>query len=143
MKPAYRYTINPKDKHTQINLQMASRPFHTAGIPQTAAILQEHLPRIFQAECFNSRNLPFAKELKKTELGHLYEHILLEYLCMDKVKKGFPEATYSGVTTWDWMRNPPGSFQIYINESMKTPWFNSALKKCNLVFDKIISTATE
>ena len=68
MKPAYRYTMQPKNNYAQIDLHITSRPFHTAEIPQTAAILQKHLPRIFQAECFNEKNLPFAMEFKKTEL---------------------------------------------------------------------------
>ena len=77
-------------------------------------ILQRNLPQVLDALCFNDSNLPFDIEVKNTEMGHLFEHIILEYMCEEKIKNGFPKASFKGVTNWNWKKDIQGTFHIQI-----------------------------
>jgi hypothetical protein len=77
--------------------------------------LWQHLPSIFQSKCFNEKNLPFIKEAERTEIGHLFEHILLEYLCALKKEKGEKKNIHNGVTRWNWERDAWGVFHITVD----------------------------
>ena len=70
-------------------------------------------------QCFNDDGLPFRMEVKHTEIGHLFEHILLEYLCQGKIAKGAQRASYSGNTKWNWIKEPRGTFHIRLSCGMK------------------------
>ena len=90
-------------------------PVNTLYIPETFPILKKFLPSVLSTECFNDQGIPFKKELKRTEVGHLFEHILLEYMCRFKIAKGYKTAAYKGRTRWNWERDPMGMFHININ----------------------------
>lgn len=94
-------------------------PINTADIPYTFDVLQSFLPSVLTTECFNDQGLPFSQEVKKTEIGHLFEHILLEYMCQFKINKGYKSAVYAGRTKWNWERDPKGVFHIRINCTLK------------------------
>lgn len=100
---------------TFITMGLFTKIVSTSELPTTLAILQEFLPSILKSACFNEAKLPFYKEVRKTEIGHLFEHILLEYLCKIKTKKGFKNVEFSGVTNWNWEKHPRGTFHIQIN----------------------------
>lgn len=87
---------------------------NTQDLPHTIAILNNFLPSIFTSECFNERKLPFSEEAAQTEVGHLFEHILLEYLC-DLSDFNGEEVMYNGITRWDWRKNEHGTFAITID----------------------------
>lgn len=89
----------------------------TKGLPQTAPILQTLLPSINQHKCFNNYHLPFSEELKNTEMGHLFEHILLEYLSLMKLENGCKDVCFEGETSWDWHKEDRGIFHIDIKLS--------------------------
>ncbi|SRR6266404_6813654 len=73
----------------------------TATLPETFDILSKYLPSIFNCQCFNNENNNFKKECQNTEIGHLFEHIMLEHLCIEKIADGGSEATYEGRTSWE------------------------------------------
>lgn len=105
-------------------------PVNTSDIPSTYDVLQYFLPGVLNTECFNDQGLPFSREVKKTEIGHLFEHILLEYMCQLKIGKGYKSAIYAGRTKWNWERDPRGVFHIRINCTLKdADIFPPALEK--------------
>lgn len=105
-----------RQKHKiRILMQLLIPQVNTKDFPLTQQLLQLYLPSIFRSTCYNEDNLPFHKEVTQTEVGHLFEHILLEYLCIVQLENGLEEATYEGVTDWNWVREPQGSFHITIN----------------------------
>lgn len=101
--------------HTFIHMSLMTECVNTRDIPWTLMLLQKQLPSILQSTCYNDENIPFAVEVQRTEIGHLFEHILLEYLCEEKMRKGCDEATFSGRTRWNWQEDPYGMFHIVIN----------------------------
>ncbi len=100
---------------TKIVMELYIENLYTGTIPSIVALLKQRLPEILRSECFNEENLPFSVEVQNTEIGHLFEHILLEYLCRYKLAKGYRNASYSGRTSWNWVRDPKGVFHIKLN----------------------------
>ncbi|HEX9061591.1 MAG TPA: hypothetical protein VF941_15530 [Clostridia bacterium] len=111
----------------------------TTDMPYISSLLKKELPTILRSKCFNEGNVPFYKEVLSTELGHLFEHILLEYLCMAKIGMGFKEAVFSGITKWDWNKDPYGTFRIEIDvDNSDLVFLTPALKKTINLFESIL-----
>lgn len=106
--------ILQKTTSTKIIMQSHHKYLHTEHIPFIDELLRKHLPTVLLTKCFNGKNLPFAVEVKSTEIGHLFEHILLEYLCQLKIAKGADSAVFSGRTSWNWIKDPRGKFHIHL-----------------------------
>lgn len=106
--------IIQKNTRTQIVMDVLYNQLNTQEIPFLFDMLQENLPTVLTTACYNDLGLPFAEEVRNTEIGHLFEHILLEYLCLCKLQKGAKRATYAGRTTWNWTRDPLGRFHIHL-----------------------------
>ena len=102
-------------KETRIDMQLFIEDVTTANMPHVLSILKLKLPTILESKCFNDKKLPFAREVRKTEIGHLFEHILLEYLCKEKISLCHNEAAFSGVTNWNWNKESYGKFHIVVD----------------------------
>ncbi len=135
----YSLKITYRKSNTSISMMVNNRVETTQDLPKTIAILEKCLPNIFTSQCFNNLNLPFINEARNTEVGHLFEHILLEYLCTIKVLYGYDAVEFSGTTRWDWNKSPRGTFAIDISANVADRIiFNESLKKAirlmNLIF---------
>jgi hypothetical protein len=108
-------SIKQDTRHTVISMRVFTPVINTAGLPITQTVLKKCLPSVLKSKCFNTQNLPFSDEVKQTEIGHLYEHILLEYLCFFRIASGAEEAMYRGNTSWNWHKEPIGTFHITIS----------------------------
>ncbi|MGI8420280.1 MAG: cyanophycin synthetase family protein [Candidatus Levyibacteriota bacterium] len=107
--------IIQKQTSTRITMDLHYNQLNTEEMPTIVSLLEENLPSVLSTICYNDKNLPFNEEVQNTELGHLFEHILLEYLCQHKLAKGARRATYAGRTKWNWTRDPLGRFHIHLN----------------------------
>lgn len=106
--------IAQRNTSTKIVMQLMNNQLNTATVPSIVSLLKYHLPNVLLTKCYNDDNLPFSIEVKNTETGHLFEHILLEYLCQLKIAKGHSRASYVGRTRWNWIRDPKGKFHIHL-----------------------------
>lgn len=79
----------------------------TTQLPEISSHLNTLLPEILVAACDNPKQLPFYLEMMDTQTAHLFEHIVLEYLCKLRLNEGAQEASYEGRTFWD-ATNPSG-----------------------------------
>ncbi len=114
----------------------------TQMLPRTSLILKKRLPTVLLTECFNEHALPFKTEVKQTEIAHLLEHILLEYLCLEKIAAGFSSASFSGRTHWNWLKYPRGSFFITITmEKTDLEFLPKALEKSISLLEEILNSA--
>lgn len=128
--------------HTQIAMQLFIPTVNTKEIPMTYAILKQTLPSVLKSQCFNELNLSFCREVRTTEIGHLFEHVLLEYLCLQKMAIGCKSATFSGVTNWNWKKEKWGSFHIQVNAGYKDlPIFSPALQKTIALTETVLQSA--
>jgi hypothetical protein len=103
------------NKKTKIKMQMVSPILTTTTIPDVIGFLEQNLPSVLRNKCFNDKKLPFHKEVTRTEIGHLFEHVLLEYLCLEKRLLGYKKVCFSGVTQWNWEVDKRGVFHITVN----------------------------
>src|SRR5260221_4363523 len=137
------FTIDGKIRGKKLNLIMKvfqRKHINTRTIPVTVPILNKHLPVIVTCDCFNDKNCSFEEECKHTELGHLFEHIMLEYLCMAKIADGKNEAIYEGITSWNWLKEKEGTFNIEITSGLKDEKFiKKALNQSTDLLSKILS----
>jgi hypothetical protein len=107
--------VGLSEMRTDIVMELYHSRVTTRYFPETTAILDRYLPSIFRSKCFNDEGNTFRTEVKRTEIGHLFEHILLEYLCLVKREKGLAVSPYNGSTRWDWDTDTRGTFHITID----------------------------
>ncbi len=144
IKNNFSLSVEQKRASAKIQMMILKDPINTEGLPYTFDILKTFLPSVLTSECFNDQNLPFHKEVKKTEIGHLFEHILLEYMCQLKIAKGNKYASYSGRTKWNWKRDPRGMFHIHINCTRKdADIFPTAVDKSLALMKIILNSNTK
>jgi hypothetical protein len=147
--PSFRYRTNKAvgyngkvrllKSSARICLQVSPDLLYTGQLSATLKVLRKQLPSIFKCECFNEDNRPFREEVKNTELGHLFEHVLLEFLCKEKLNDGCDFADFSGVTNWNWKRDPRGTFHIHIGmKKEESMYFYKALQQTIEIINSII-----
>lgn len=120
-------------------MQMLIPLVNTRYLPQTIGFLQKNNPSVLHSVCFNDECLPFHKEVLATELGHLFEHLLLDQLCALKVNNGAYCATFSGRTNWNWTKDPQGLFRIEIDIGQEElPLLLIALKRTIFLVEKLL-----
>lgn len=98
-------------RHTKITLRFRHQ-LYSAQVPGLAASLLEMLPCLREHICHNRHGREFVDELADTELGHVFEHVMLAVLH----KRGI---CTRGQTTWDWQRDPIGLFHVTIATGKK------------------------
>lgn len=137
--PYFTLYITPGITRTHIRMQL-SLPFnHTDTLDDLESIMKTQLPSILHSRCYNDADLPFSIEMKHTEIGHLFEHILLEYLCEEKLASGFTNAIYNGCTYWNWAKEKSGTFHISLDAGYAdNPLFSKALPKSITLLNQII-----
>ena len=134
--------ISHTQHFTSIMMILFSPQFVTTkNFPRTFALLNNLFPSVLRTRCFNEQHLPFDKEVKETEIAHLFEHIMLEYLCIFKLKSGYKDVRFHGVTDWDWHTEPIGTFHIKINSGYKNSIiFSQALQQSVQLMKVILSS---
>ncbi len=115
IKDLFSLQISHRLNQTKIEMKMLNSIVRTDQLPLTESILEKNLPQVLSSTCFNDQNIPFAVEVRDTEVGHLFEHILLEYLCSAKLATGCDEAEFSGWTDWNWVKETVGTYHITID----------------------------
>lgn len=137
--PKFSLDLSETKFGVRLTMALCTESLTTRFFPGTYLILSQHLPRIFKSRCFNQGNLPFCREVQDTEMGHLFEHILLEYLCELKISRGASRAIFRGETWWDWRVSRRGTYFIDIQSfSLDKKLFNEALRKSIKLFNIII-----
>lgn len=133
-------SVTHKRHSTHLIMSLHTDIVNTMFLPHTTRILKKYVPSVFSSKCFNYDNSPFSIESKRTEVGHLFEHILLEYLCLLKNEIGIENPIHNGVTSWNWVKEKKGTFRITIDvgDSEREIFF-AALQKGIHVTNRILS----
>ena len=103
--------------------------YHTRLFKNVVSFLQKNVPDVLETKCYNPDHLPFCEEVKSTEFGHLFEHMLISQLCEEVISAGGKDARYRANTSWNWKKNPFGTFEITINSKVDEQLFSTALHK--------------
>jgi hypothetical protein len=116
--------------NTKLIMKLMHTTVNTRELPHTVAILRRMIPSVLKSTCYNEDNYPFFKEVQHTEIGHLFEHILIELICLLKVNNGYDDVEVSGVTKWNWVLYPKGTFHITISVGEDdTQFFTEAMQR--------------
>lgn len=133
-------TIDSKSAEMVMSLKTSFQT--TKSLPHTYETLNTYLPGVLCTKCFNADNLPFEEKVKDTNIAHLFEHILLEYLIDERKKDNCDEkVTYRGVTTWDWRegKDPVGTYRITVSVSQEeTMVLHNALRKAIELVERLL-----
>lgn len=107
--------IYQTSQKTYLTMRMFTPHINTESIPETTAFLDKFYPQVLQTECFNDGGRQFSHEVKETEVGHLFEHILIEkiYQCQKGLEN--QKIAVNGHTRWNWRNEPRGTFHIRID----------------------------
>jgi hypothetical protein len=139
----YSVTLSTFERKTQIVMHFNTPQVTTHAMPHVARILKSDLPSIYAAKCFNEFNLPFSQEMNATELGHLYEHILLEYLADLTLQHKKVDREYSGITEWNWKTQKKGTFYISVDIGLKDrSILLLGLARANHLIEKILTQSS-
>lgn len=131
--------VGTDEYKTHIDMSLFISSVNTCDFPQTINFLKKNFPSVLRTQCFNYKNFSFDKEVASTELGHLFEHILLDQLCVQKMNLGLNRVSYSGRTSWNWEKDKRGMFHILINVKKKDQIFlDKALTDTINLFEKIL-----
>lgn len=130
-------TLHSNTKYSHIIMQFPDSLLSTTSLPKIDDLLTEYLPSIFTSTCYNPQNLLFKEEVKKTEIAHLFEHIVLEYLVLSSIQRN--NRVYEGETSWDWRKEERGIFRIKINVGAKESFHLAiAIDKAYKLLNQII-----
>lgn len=135
----YAVSFSISKSHTTIQMSVPPHLISTKHFPHISYTLTKNLPSIFQSTCYNDLHIPFSEEVKKTETAHLFEHIFLEFLASHDNRVHVKKKIYKGVTTWDWRKNPRGSFVIRLNVGTRDILnLSYAMKKTIKLFSEVM-----
>lgn len=138
--PSFSLLISQEVQNTLILMKLNTRAVNTRHIQNITELLQLYCPTVLRTRCFNERNIPFRLEVKATEIGHLFEHILLEELCVNKLACGVRSAVFNGRTNWNWIKEPRGLFHITIDAGFSDQLlFPTALSRAMDVTESILT----
>lgn len=131
--------IFDRKSFTEITMQFYTSIIQTSELPSTGTVLNRILPDIYFHNCFNDSHLPFKKEVLDTEIGHLFEHVFLEYLSQLSYMYEGNGRNFRGETRWNWKEDPFGMFRITIKSKYLTKeiFFNEALNKSVYLLETI------
>lgn len=115
----YSFDVKQHTNSAAITMIMLTSYVTTAYTPQAHSILKKRLPSIMRSKCFNENNYAFPEEVKNTEIGHLFEHIILEHLSQLKLSQGVKNPVYNGLTSWNWAKKERGVFHIEIDAGLE------------------------
>lgn len=77
-------------------------------------------------------------------MGHLFEHLIIEFMCQEKLSGGARSASFSAYTFWNWNREARGTFHIEIEAGNNDiQYFYPALEQATVLLNKIIDTKYE
>lgn len=135
----YFLEVTQKQSCCKLDMSMKTPCLNTTELPHTFSIIRKELPSLLNTMCFNEDNLPFKEEVKHTEIGHLFEHIVLEYLCLNKLAAGSRKAVFNGRTSWNWVKETRGIFHIHIDVAEEdSKILTAALFQAELLMQKLL-----
>lgn len=138
---SFKFDLVHKPSKTLIKIQFLTTFFNTRQIPSLYDYLEKNYPQVLETLCFNSQNLPFSEEVRGTEFGHLFEHLLISKIYDIKKQGGDKNFIVQGRTHWDWTNETRGSFNIYILISDEDrSILNRAISETVIIMEDIIGS---
>lgn len=138
---SFRFDLEHLTQKTLIKIQFLTPFFSTSEIPSTLIYLEANYPQVLGTLCFNYLNQPFTQEVSNTELGHLFEHILIAKIYDLSLIQGKTNIVVKGTTQWDWKNDTRGTFNIMVTwDNTDKEIFTKALSETVKLMEELIET---
>lgn len=137
------FIISSYQKKGEIVLFFLSRTkiISTKKLPRVVNTIEKVLPSVFNNTCYNDQGKCFKDEVKNTETAHLLEHLIIEFMVQKEKSKG-NKTTIRALTSWNWNKNPFGSFKITIKASqIASRSFEDSFQASISLLEKILDQA--
>lgn len=106
-------SVLPEIKRIKMIVQMPDpNRYLTSQVPHLPRLLLRLLPRLGQHTCHNDLGCSFRKECRRTEIPHLFEHLILELQLQAQQN---PDDYLSGETEWNWQIDPRGLYHVSVD----------------------------
>lgn len=128
-------TVSAEGETAELCMQLKTPFTTTKYIPHTYDFFVNNFPGVLETKCYNKENLPFCEKVKDTQIGHLFEHVLLQILAEENNKH------FRGVTEWDWRegKDPLGKYYITVSVSQnEMHLLNKALQKAVELIEQLL-----
>ncbi len=138
--PQFSLAVEEGFPQTNIVFTSLTPVLRTGFLPATLAILKEQLPGVLATKCHNDGGWGFEREVEDTEIGHLFEHILIQNISEFRESYLMEDSKITGETQWDWTRDAKGIFNIRIcSESPYDQVLTEAIEKSISIVNLILS----
>lgn len=103
--------VVPESHRIKLMVQMPDPDrFLTSQVPHLPKMLFRMFPRMAMHKCENGLGLSFRQECRKTEIPHLFEHLIIELQSQAQ-----PSEVLRGETVWNWTVDPRGHFHVSVD----------------------------
>lgn len=103
--------VVPDARRIRLTVEMPDPDrFMTSQVPHLPRMLFRLFPRLTQHTCENDQGLSFRQECRKTEIPHLFEHLIIELQLQAQDTE-----ILRGETAWNWREDPRGQFHVYVD----------------------------
>ncbi len=133
-------SVLPEIKRIKMTVQMPDpNRCLTSQVPHLPRLLLRLLPRLGKHTCHNNLGCSFRQECRRTEIPHLFEHLIIELQLQAQQN---PEDYLSGETEWNWQVDPRGLYHVsvdYENELLAVAAIRLAERMINQLDRKDVS----
>ena len=106
-------SVLPEIRRITLTVQMPDpNRYLTSQVPHLPKLLFQLLPRLGKHTCHNDLGVSFRRECRKTEIPHLFEHLIIE---LQLQAQQDPANFLSGETEWNWEIDPRGLYHVSVD----------------------------
>ena len=103
--------VQPDARRIKLTVEMPDPDrFLTSQAPHLPNRLFRLFPTLARHKCDNGLGLTFRQECRKTEIPHLFEHLIIELQSQAQ-----PAEVLRGETEWNWSIDPRGRFHVHVD----------------------------
>jgi len=103
--------VVPAERRIRLTVEMPDPDhFLTSQVPHLAEGLFRLFPHLRHHKCDNSGGHAFRRECRRTEIPHLFEHLIIELQAQVQ-----PAEVLRGETRWNWRVDPRGRFYVFVD----------------------------
>src|SRR5688500_15677998 len=95
----YNLNYNLTSSGIELDMSLLGEKTNTKELDNVYKKIISQLPSVLLNKCFNPKKLAFRNEVRETELGHLFEHLLIENMCILK-SQTYRDVIFEGKTYW-------------------------------------------
>ncbi len=103
--------VNPEARRMRLTVEMPDPDrILTSQAPHLPQTLFRLFPHLAKHKCDNGQGYTFRRKCCKTEIPHLFEHLIIELQAQAQ-----PVEVLRGETQWNWRIDPRSRFYVFVD----------------------------